>query len=414
MANQATGTFYGLEKDTAYLDCAASTLALEVALDAGMKFLRHYGSIHRGAGKNSELSTNAFEEARETIRKEIRCTDDDTVIFTANTTDGINRYALMAGLSKEDVVLVSDIEHSSNLLPWLKVATVKTIESSDEFKIEPEAVQKAIKANPKTKIVALGAASNLTGYIPDIRKIYGICKENGVIFFLDASQYAPHFRVEMDMADIIAYCGHKMYAPFGAGVLAGNKNLLSKSGLAPTGGGNVVYVSAEGLPVYKPAPFLHEAGTANGIGAVTLAAAHSALYGAEEELCNHNRALVAEMESSTDILKESGYDVWFSKASQNKTPIMVINCKKMSNKLVVEKINQPAEGYISNVFVREGAFCAYRIVERLLGLDGKNAVQGNELNPSYSLIRLSAGLPTTTESLRHAVQKLSAVANGSL
>ncbi len=401
--------FYGFEENTAYLDCAASTLAMKPVLETGLEFLSQYGSIHRGAGKNSEISTNAFEEAREIIREEIRCENSDTVIFTANTTDGINRYALMSELNKEDIVLVSDIEHSSNLLPWLKVATVKTIESSDEFKIEPESVRKAIQENPKTKIVALAASSNITGYIPNIREIYKICKEYDVIFFLDASQYAPHFRVEMNMADVIAYCGHKMYAPFGSGVLAGNKKLLSKAGLAPTGGGNVVYVSKEGVPFYKSAPFLHEAGTANGIGAVTLAKAHSTLYGMEDDLCAHNNELLSEMEASSGLLRERGYNVWFSKADVNKTPIMIIDCQKMSNKLVVEKINQNMENHIANVLVREGAFCAYRVVERLLGLSGKNPIQNGELASSYSLIRLSAGLPTTVESFRRAIKKLSAV-----
>jgi cysteine desulfurase/selenocysteine lyase len=398
---------FGYNPDYIYLDHAASTLAFKKCINKGKKFLSTYGSIHRGAGYYSDVSTKRFEKAREEIMHDIRCSRDDVVIFTANTTDGINRFALLFPFNEGDEVLVSDVEHSSNTLPWHKRAKVSVVATNKDFDVTPATVATALAAHPRTVIVALAASSNITGNHIDWNGIYEVCRQHKVLFFLDASQLAPHERVTLDMADVIAYCGHKMYAPFGAGVLAGPKDILSSPGLAPTGGGNVLYVYPNGTPIYKPAPFLHEAGTANGIGAVTLGVAHHVLYEeiGDEELARHNRKLLYAMKQAGGILKDNGYRVWFTDRTENRSPVMIIDNKVHSNRTTVSLLNPDEE---HGVFLREGAFCAYRILERLKPelKDVKKKVVDGELNPLYSLIRLSGGLATSVDDIYTTVEKL--------
>ena len=395
---------------TVYLDHAASTLSFKKCVGTGLEFLADYGSIHRGAGYNSEISTERFEQARKEIEEDLKCGEEASVIFTANTTDGINRFALLYPFKTGDEVLISDVEHSSNTLPWVKRAKTVTIPSNENFDVTPEAVEKALNEHPHAVIVALAASSNITGNHIDWSGIYAICKAHKVLFFMDASQLAPHERVTMEMADVIAYCGPKLYAPFGSGILAGPTALLSHAGFAPTGGGNVLYVYPDNTPIYKKAPFMHEAGTANGIGAVTLGEAHRILYHEydQNELEMHNKELLLAMKKAGETLRENHYNVWFTDRTEHRSPIMVIDNQIKTNQETVKLLNLPMEGQVDRVFVREGAFCAYRIVERLKPelSEIKDKIVHGELNHAYSLIRLSAGLGTDPEDIEKAVRKL--------
>lgn len=403
--------FFGHEDGNIYLDNGASTLPLKVVKDAGDEFLAHYGSLHRGSGYNSEISTQRYEEARDYILKTIHGTDEDCLIFTSNTTDAINKFALIHPWQKGDKVLLSDIEHTSNFLPWKKHAEVVLLKTRN-YKVVPEDVEEALEEDKDIKIVALAAASNITGYITDFKKIYEICQKHNVLFFLDNSQYAPHNLPDLRYCDAMAYCGHKMYAPYGCGCLAGRKKVLQNEGLSLTGGGNVLYVDEEGNPTYKELPFIHEAGTPNGIGAITFARAHKFLFEeiGEEELRKHNEALVKEIHKQAERLKANGYDVYFCDTDEYRTPIMIIDNKKMSNQETVKLLNEKVGDFDKNVFVREGAFCAYRLIENLKPelKDIQKIVDGH-LNPKFSLIRLSAGFINDAEDIRYAADKLIAI-----
>ena len=254
-----------------------STISFKKVKNVADDFLYHYGSLHRGSGINSKKSTDSYENAREKILSFLDGTKEDCVIFTNNTTDSINKFALIYPFEKNDVVLTSDIEHTSNYLPWLKHAKVQLLKTND-FKIEPRNVEKELIENKNIKIVALTWASNITGYISEIKNIYRICKKYNVLLFIDASQYSPHHKPTLKYCDFIAYCGHKMYAPYGSGVLAGNKEILKNDRYSLTGGGNVIYIGENGQVYYKEVPYMHEAGTPNGLGAVALACAHEVLF----------------------------------------------------------------------------------------------------------------------------------------
>lgn len=371
--------FFGRQNDVLYFDNAASTLALKSVVDKSMEFLSTYGSIHRGVGYNSEYSTELYEGAREYILKCLQGTDNHTVIFTSNTTDGINKVCSILELSRNDTVIVSDIEHSANILPYMQVSKVKRIDTGDTNIVTADMVESMLIQDSSIKLVALAAANNVTGYITPFNKIYEVCKRYGAIFLLDCSQYAPHYRMGLNMADILVYSGHKMYAPFGIGVIAGRKDLISKHGrYEATGGGNVIYFN-DTITYYKESPYSHEVGTPNGVGAIAIAEAHRVLY-EDIDLNSHTKSLVNNM---LNMKLNKNFSVFFNN-TEDKTPVFVFKHNTIPNKDICSKLGD-------KVFLREGAFCSYRLLEKTLPSVTK-IMEGNKLNPEFSLIRASAGL----------------------
>ena len=401
--------FYGYDNKNIYLDNGASTLSLKSVKEKVDEFLLTYGSVHRGFGENSIKSTNSYENARDYILEKINGNKEKhSLIFTANTTDSINKFVHLFDWKKDDVVLVSDIEHSSNWLPYLKVGKVKMIET-ENFVITPENVEKAIVKN-KPRCIALGGSSNITGYVIDIKKIYEICKRHNVLFLLDASQYAPHFKLDINDCDVLFYCGHKMYSPFGIGILAGKKEILENyTVLSFTGGGNVIYASDNEI-IMKETPYLHETGTPNSVGAIAIAQAHKVLYDeiGFEQIEKHNKILVDEIIRGKEKLQKNGYNVYFNEIMDKRTPILVIDNQKMSNQKTCELLNSNIGlGTDFNVFVREGAFCTYKVLEMLKpNLIKEEKIINGKLNTNYSLIRLSAGLINDELDIWKAIEKL--------
>ena len=385
--------FFGRQDDVLYFDNAASTLALKSVVTKSLEFLSTYGSIHRGVGYNSEHSTELYEKAREYILKCLNGTDNHAVIFTSNTTDAINKVVSILELSIADTVVVSDIEHSANILPYMQVSKVKRIDTGDTNIVTADMVESELLKDSSIKLVALAAANNVTGYITPFREIYEVCKRYGVIFLLDCSQYAPHYRMNLDMADILVYSGHKMYAPFGIGVIAGRKDLLSRHGeYEATGGGNVVYFNDKEV-YYKESPYSHEVGTPNGVGAIAIAEAHRVLY-EDIDLNSHTKSLVNNM---LNIKLNENFSVFFND-TENKTPVFVFKHNIVSNRDICSKLGD-------KVFLREGAFCSYRLLEKTLP-SVSNIMEGNQLNPEFSLIRASAGLVNEESNFAALEQRL--------
>lgn len=385
--------FFGKQDDVLYFDNAASTLALKSVVDKSMEFLSTYGSIHRGIGYNSEHSTELYEKAREYILKCLRGTDNHTIIFTSNTTDSINKVASILELSMMDTVIVSDIEHSANILPYMQVSNVKRIDTGDSNIVTADMIESILLKDSSIKLVALAAANNVTGYITPFREIYDVCQRYGAIFLLDCSQYAPHYRMGLDMADILVYSGHKMYAPFGIGIIAGRKDLLSKHGeYEATGGGNVIYFNDKEV-YYKESPYSHEVGTPNGVGAIAIAEAHRVLY-EDIDLNSHTKSLVNNI---LNIKLNKNFSVFFND-TESKTPVFVFKHNTVSNQDICSKLGD-------KVFLREGAFCSYRLLEKTLP-SVTNIIEGNKLNPAFSLIRASAGLVNNESDFATLEQRL--------
>ena len=216
----------GAERPYLSLDTAASTAALPAVLAKVEEFLPWYSSVHRGAGHKSQVATGAYEDARAAALafagRSPRSADPgrDVAIICRNTTEAINHLAYRLRLTPADVVVTTVAEHHANMLPWSRAATCRYVECGRDGTFGPDDVTAALDQRPTPRLLAITGASNITGWMPPLTQIIEAAHDRGVPVAVDAAQLAPH-RPLPASADFLAWSGHKMYAPFGAGVLAG-------------------------------------------------------------------------------------------------------------------------------------------------------------------------------------------------
>ena len=254
----------------ANLDYAASAPALRAVADHVAEALPYYSSVHRGAGFASQVSTRLYESARRTVADFVGARDDDVVVFTRNTTDALNLLA-SAVPSGGDVIFL-DVEHHANLLPW-RALPHRCITASHTLAGTVERLADALRERPAA-LVAVTGSSNVTGEILPVARIAAIAHAHGARVVVDAAQLAPHRRIDIEALgiDYLAFSGHKVYAPFGTGVLVGRRDWLDAAPAYLAGGGAVREVG-EVDTEWAPAPQRHEGGTPNVLGAAALAAA---------------------------------------------------------------------------------------------------------------------------------------------
>ncbi len=261
-----------------YLDNAATTQKPRAVLDAS----RHYyeclnSNIHRGTHHLARAATEAHEKARQTIAAHLNATSPDEVIFTSGTTDGINLVAHILPVRAGDEILISTLEHHSNIVPWQLLcdrtgATLKVIPCDESGVLDQDAFRTLL--TEKTRVLSIGWVSNSFGTVNPVAEMTAAAKQAGAFVVIDAAQAVPHFPIDVQSlgADFLACSGHKVYAPTGIGVLWGRRELLEQ--LPPwRGGGEMIKeVSFDGT-TYNDPPFKYEAGTPNIEGAIALAAA---------------------------------------------------------------------------------------------------------------------------------------------
>jgi selenocysteine lyase/cysteine desulfurase len=250
------------------LDYAASAPALRAVADRVTELLPLYSSVHRGAGYASAVCTSAYEAARQTLASFTGAREDDVVIFTRNTTDALN---LLASAVPGPVVHL-DIEHHANLLPW-QARGGRVVGARATLAETLEAVRDEL-ARTQAALLAVTGASNVTGECLPLGELAGLAHASGARIVVDGAQLVPHRRVDLAAAgiDYLAFSGHKIYAPFGAGVLIGRRDWLDAAPPYLAGGGAVRQVRLD-VTDWAASPARHEAGTPNVIGAVALAAA---------------------------------------------------------------------------------------------------------------------------------------------
>ncbi len=232
----------GRSVEFANLDVAATAPCLRVVADAVAELLPFYGSVHRGAGALSERCTREYEQAREAVADFLGGRDGDTVIFTRNTTDALNLLA--RALPEDTTVLTFDAEHHANLLPWRRTVHLDAPRSPQEA---VEALERALRRQ-RCGLVSVTAASNVTGEVWPVAQLAEVAHRYGARVAVDAAQLAPHAPVDLAAlgADYVAFSGHKVYAPFGAGVLAGRADWLDAAEPYLAGGGASVNVDGSG------------------------------------------------------------------------------------------------------------------------------------------------------------------------
>ncbi len=398
-ANLAVPLVTGGQRRYINLDYAASApclLAVKEAVDA---LLPWYSSVHRGAGYKSRLATEAFEGARVAVRAFVRAREDDAVIFTRNTTDAIN--LLVASLPPRTQVFAFVGEHHANLLPWRRcnITFLPLPPGPDEaLQLLDEAL---LKTPGRPALVAVTGASNVTGEIWPYQQIARLAHEHDARVLVDAAQLAPHRRIDMAAAEVdyLALSGHKLYAPFGAGVLIGRPDWLAGGEPFLAGGGAVRYVST-GEVIWADLPDRQEAGSPNVVGAVALGAACRSLDAvdldrvgaAETQLLETTRARLLALPGVVT------YRLW--RADHPRIGVLPFNLATVGYGTLAAALS--AEYGIG---VRHGCFCAHPLMIKLLQIDeGRDRRLREDLRRGQptalpGAVRASVGLGSTTADL---------------
>ncbi|HKC67223.1 MAG TPA: cysteine desulfurase [Bacteroidia bacterium] len=268
-------------KPLVYFDNGATAQKPTQVIDAIAKYYYEENSnIHRGVHTLSQKATTHYENARAAVQKHLNAADANEIIFTRGTTESINLVAHCFGklcIERGDEIVVSEMEHHSNILPWQllceeKGAVLKVIPLTDNGELNLAEYKKLLSA--KTKLVAVTHVSNTLGVINDIKEIVAAAKQKNIAVLLDGAQAIPHMAVDVQDIDCDFYCfsGHKIYAPTGIGVLYAKAKWVEKFGPYQSGGGTIKTVSFT-KTVYADGPLKFEAGTPNVEGAIGLAAA---------------------------------------------------------------------------------------------------------------------------------------------
>ncbi|WP_350347902.1 aminotransferase class V-fold PLP-dependent enzyme [Agromyces sp. G08B096] len=366
------------------LDLAASAPPLAVVARAVADLLPWYSSVHRGTGYPSELVTELVEDARGAVARHVGARDGDVVVFTRNTTDALN---LLASAVPGDVVVL-DIEHHANLLPWRSRRVVVGAPSIEET----IAALGAELARRPAALLAVTGASNVTGELLPIARLADLAHEHGARIVVDAAQLLPHRVVDLaaDGVDYLACSGHKAYAPYGAGALVGRADWLDQAPPYLAGGGAVARVGLDRV-IWHASPERHEAGTPNVLGIAALAVALRELdaLGPSARI-EHEHALATRLERRVAAVDGVRIVRGFTDAPA-RVGIVTLELERGSVGLVAAALS--AEHGIS---VRAGRFCAHPFFDRV-------ATRSNGLRASLGIGSTSADVDRFADALETVV-----------
>ena len=353
----------------AYLDSGATTQKPAQVINAVDKFYENNNANpHRGAYSLSIEATEEYENTRTKIAKFINAKHREEIIFSKNATESLNLIAYSYGmdnLKKDDEIVLSIMEHHSNLVPWQKVAKttgakLNYMYINDEFELSDEEIES--KITDKTKIVGITHVSNVLGTINNIEKIIKYAHKKGAIVVVDASQSIPHMKIDVQKmnTDFLVFSGHKMLAPLGIGVLYGKKELLNKMNPFLMGGDMIEYVY-EQETTYAPLPNKFEAGTQNVEGVVGLGAAidyienigYNKIAEIEEEVVEYAREKLSELDFIT---------LYMTPNKENHQAVISFNIKGVHPHDVASILDS------YGVCVRSGNHCAQPLM-RFLEID---------------------------------------------
>ncbi|MGA5326349.1 aminotransferase class V-fold PLP-dependent enzyme [Streptomyces griseoincarnatus] len=396
----------GGEVTYAALDQAASAPALQRVWDDVAAYAPYYGSVHRGAGYLSQLSTDLFENARRTVADFLDCRDGDEVVFTRSTTDSLNLLA--AALPDGCEVFVFETEHHAALLPWRRAGQVTFLDAPDSPAQAVAALERALADRDPygSALVCVTGASNVTGELWPVRELAAAAHAHGARIVLDAAQLAPHRAVSVRELDVdwVAFSGHKLYAPFGSGVLAGRADWLREAEPYLAGGGasrTVVRRADGGVDVqWHETAARHEAGSPNVIGAYAVASACKALTEAGfEALAAREDALVrAVREGLADVPEVRFLSLFGDDAPRVGVLSFVVDGWNSSHFAAALSAEY-------GIGVRDGLFCAHPLVRRLLGGDTGGAGEcGAPEAGALNAIRVSFGAGTPEEHVARFVR----------
>lgn len=349
-----------------YLDSAATSQKPVQVIETLEKYYREYNSnVHRGVHTLGTRATDAYEGAREKVRKFISASSIEEIIFTRGTTTALNTVAqsyAMENVKEGDEIIITPMEHHSNIIPWQQVAkktgaTLKYLPLQADGTVAIADVEETV--TPATKLVSIAYVSNVLGVINPIKEIAAIAHKNGAVLVVDGAQGAPHVKIDVqDLdCDFLGFSAHKMCGPTGIGVLYGKKHLLEKMEPIEFGGEMIDFV---GLyeSTWKELPWKFEAGTPIIAGAIGLGAAIDFLEEIGlENITEHEHKLAAyAMEKMTSI---NGLTIYGPQNANNRAGVITFNIEDVHPHDVATVLD--AEG----IAVRAGHHCAQPLMKWL-------------------------------------------------
>jgi len=399
------------------LDNAATTIPFSAVNQAVAEFLRTYGSVHRGSGQRSIISTQSYEQARDRIQQFTGASLDSYIVFTKNTTEAIN-HAAQLWSRIPGKVLVSDIEHSSNLLPWLAGNEVVQYRTNLNGTLNIEDVEEMLRKDDDIKLLAITGSSNVTGYKPRIHDLAEIAHKYGAKILVDACQLIQHQKVDVlpindpKHLDFVAFSGHKMYAPFGGGVLVGPKEFFDQAVPYQIGGGNLTYISRDLQLKRFPTVQAHDPGTPNAVGAISIAKATEIL-----DLIGYDR--IHEYESDLvrtafrGLKQTDGVTVYVSESELGS--VIPFDITGIDSRLTAEILR---DDY--GIGVRAGSFCTYEFMRKIKNIsDEQDQKISEEIDRRITrsipgVVRASFGLVNNQEDVTRLISAVNEITHNGI
>lgn len=420
-ADELVPTLSGLQKYI-NLDNAASTPTFQPIADAVLSFLRWYSNVHRGTGFKSQLSSWVFEQSRETVTEFIGANlDNQVVIFTKNSTEAINKLANRMPFARNDIILTTMMEHHSNELPWRRAGRVEHIGLNDDGTISKDNYLHLLSRFGKSvRLVAITGASNVTGFINDLDFFASKAHEAGAKILVDAAQLVPHRPVSMKSddpvhgLDFLVFSGHKMYAPFGIGVLVGDKETFEQGDPEEVGGGVVDIVTLEEA-YWTDLPEKEEAGTPDIIGVVALAKAIKLFQAIGwDEIIRHESELTTyALDRLKQIPNVTLYGCMDAEQASSRLGVISMNIEGVPHALAAAILN-----YEGAIGVRSGCFCAHTYVKCLLKVSDEDShtmeqqILSRDRSHLPGTIRMSFGLYNTKDEIDRLTEVIGLIASG--
>ncbi len=391
----------GLTTPVILLNNAATTPPFADTLATVNDSLQTYGALHRGAGPFAAKTYARVASAVTSIRQFLGLSSEQQLLFTSNTSAAINLYIRLLALKKGDVIITSIIEHTSNNLPWSynSEATVVYVNAFADGSLDYlDLAKKVAEHAANLKLIAITGASNLTGYIPDLKHLSDLAHSHGAQLFVDAAQLAPHRPINMTASgiDALAFSAHKVYAPFGVGVLAVHEKLLERLPVDP-GGGSIDMISETDI-VWAPPSIRHQTGTWNVTGIIaTGASCQTILDTGWDNILKHEQELVHY--AAQKLATVPGLTMYVAPATYQREDRIGTFCFNLAgyHHALVSAILENEYA----IETRAGTICNHRLVRRWFAVSDYDQkiieakiIAGDRL-ASYGIVRASLGIHNT-------------------
>lgn len=392
-------------RDISYLDSGATSQKPQYVINAVEEFYKKFNANpHRGAYSLSLEATEQYENTREKIAEFINARNKEEIIFSKNASESLNLIAYSYGLSnlkQNDEVVLSIMEHHSNLVPWQFVtkqtnSILKYMYINNEFELSKEEIES--KITDKTKVVGITHISNVLGTINNVKEIIKYAHKKGAIVIVDASQSIPHTKVDVQdlNADFLVFSGHKMFAPLGIGVLYGKKELLNKMPPFLMGGDMIEYVYEQNT-TYAPLPNKFEAGTQNVEGVVGLGAAIDYIESIGYETINKVEQEVTEY-AVNELSKLNFIEMYVTPNKQNHSSVVSFNVRGVHPHDVASILD------VNGVCIRSGNHCAQPLL-RYMGMDSTCRASFSIYNTKEDVDKLVDALNKTYKMFEKYINK---------